>query len=299
MPEVVEIRRYADFIRKHMKDKTIKDITILNGRYKKHGPFEGYNYLKKADNLSIIDVKSKGKLLYMILNNNTYLMVTLGLSGGFVYNPRDTNKYIFPNLVEYLNEATVKEYQDKSLQHLNIKFSIREGDLYFFDTLSYGTIKLAKTIEELTNKLNRLGPDIMDLDTTVEIFSNRIKKYKNKKIGIVLMDQKVVSGIGNYLRADCLWLAKISPFRLAKDLDDHEIERIYQAGRVLTWGEYDRDKAIRLGILRKSDKLPKDYGREFFVYFEEEDIYGNKVTKEELYEGSQKRFIYWVKKIQK
>jgi hypothetical protein len=31
------------------------------------------------------------------------------------------------------------------------------------------------------------------------------------------------------------------------------------------------------------------------VYYEDTDIYGNKITKEELYEGSQKRFIYWVK----
>ena len=42
-----------------------------------------------------------------------------------------------------------------------------------------------------------------------------------------------------------------------------------------------------------------DYNRDFFVYDQEYDIYDNKVIKEELYEGSQKRFIYYVKEIQK
>ena len=56
--------------------------------------------------------------------------------------------------------------------------------------------------------------------------------------------------------------------------------------------------ALKLKIISKKDKLPSDYKRDFFVYYEETDIYGNVVIKEELYEGSQKRFIYWVKNYQ-
>jgi hypothetical protein len=36
MPEIIEIRKYADFIIKNLKNKYIINITILNGRYKKH-----------------------------------------------------------------------------------------------------------------------------------------------------------------------------------------------------------------------------------------------------------------------
>ena len=46
-------------------------------------------------------------------------------------------------------------------------------------------------------------------------------------------------------------------------------------------------------------KLPNDYKRDFFIYRQEKDIYNHKVKKEELFEGSQKRFIYWVEQIQK
>jgi formamidopyrimidine-DNA glycosylase len=108
------------------------------------------------------------------------------------------------------------------------------------------------------------------------------------------MNQKIISGIGNYLRADCLWVAKISPHRLVKNLDDTEFRKLFNACRLLTWGDYNRSKAIKLGIINENNKLPEDYNREFFIYFEEKDIYGNEIKKEELYEGSQKRFIYWV-----
>jgi len=40
MPEINEVRKYADFIKKKIKNNSITNINILNGRYKKHGPFE-------------------------------------------------------------------------------------------------------------------------------------------------------------------------------------------------------------------------------------------------------------------
>ena len=61
---------------------------------------------------------------------------------------------------------------------------------------------------------------------------------------------------------------------------------------------YDKKEAIKLGILKRTNKTPHDYKIDFFVYRREKDIYGNPVIKEELFEGSQKRFIYWVPKRQ-
>jgi formamidopyrimidine-DNA glycosylase len=113
------------------------------------------------------------------------------------------------------------------------------------------------------------------------------------------MNQKVISGIGNYLRSDILWLSRIDPFRLVKDLTEKEIKRIYQNTRLLTWGDYHFKKAVKLKIIKEDDKLPIHYKRNFFVYDQKEDIYGNPVIKKELYEGTQKRFIYFVETIQK
>ena len=167
--------------------------------------------------------------------------------------------------------------------------------------LSFGTLKVINDNKILLSKLNSIGPDIMDLSTTNQLFHSRIKKESNlsKPIGVVLLNQKIISGIGNYIRADALWLAKINPFKLCKKLTDGEINNLFHSLKIITWGNYNKEYAIKNKIIKKTDKIPYDYKRDFFIYREKTDIYGNNILKKELYEGSQKRFIYFVSKIQK
>jgi len=298
MPEINEVRKYADFVKSKLKK--INKINILNGRYKKHGPFPLYKELVNTLPVNVIDIKTKGKFMYMILSDGFYLFSTLGLSGGWVYQDNKTKKYSHPEIIEYLNKKDVDAYLQTSLNHLNVEFITDNGSIFFYDTLSFGTLKVIKNETELNKKLNTLGPDIMDNSTTYEIFKQRIQMNRNmsKEIGIVLMDQKTISGIGNYLRADILWLSKISPFRKINKITDNELKEIYHNSKVLTWGDYDYKKAIKEKIITSKDELPRDYERDFFVYFEDKDIYGHKIIKEELYEGNPKRFIYWVKERQ-
>lgn len=301
MPEVIEVRHYADDIKKYLKNEKILNIKITNGRYKKIGEFEGSNELLKSLPLKVIDIKTKGKLIYIKLENNFFIVSTLGLSGGWCFE--DNNKKIkLPKTYKYYikngDEDMVNQYMKNSLNHLNVSFNIKNGKMWFYDVLSFGTLRYVN-FEKMQKILKQLGNDIMDENTTFDIFSNNIKKYPEKTIGIVLMNQKVISGIGNYLRADVLYLSKISPFRKVKLLSNFEINKIFKYCKMLTWSFYDIKKSIKLGYYTKQDKLPEHYNRLFFVYGEEYDIFNNKITKEELYEGSQKRFIYWVKKIQK
>ena len=305
MPEINEVRKYANFIRKKLKNKKIIDINILNGRYKKNGPFENYKKLKNNIPLKLIDVKTKGKLLYLIFDNNLYLINRLGLVGGWCFLKNKSNNYdhtdIYKYYLKYGDKKMMETYNKNSLKHLNFEIITNKGTLYYYDMLSYGTLKCIDNDDELNKILNKIGPDIMDENTTLEIFRNQILKKNNldKLIGNVIVNQKIISGLGNYLRADILWLSKINPFRKIKKLSDNEIKDIYNNSKILTWGVYDKDFAIKLKIVKKNTKLPSDYERLFYIYMQEEDIYGNKVVKKELYDGSQKRFISYVPAIQK
>ena len=305
MPEINEVRKYSDFITHKLKNKEIIKINILNGRYKKNGPFQNYTKLKNNIPLKLIDVKTKGKLLYLIFNNNLYLINTLGLTGGWTFLKNGSNIYQHTDIYKYYLENGDKEMTDiyikNSLKHLNFEITTQEGTLYYYDILSYGTLKCIDNDDELNKLLNKIGPDIMDKNTTLEIFHNQILKKNNldKTIGNVIVNQKIISGLGNYLRADVLWLSKINPFRKVKNISDSEIKNIYNNSKILTWGIYNKHTAIKLKIIKKNIKLPSDYDRLFYMYMQEEDIYGNKVIKKELYDGSQKRFIYYVPTIQK
>lgn len=300
MPEIVEVKKYVDFINHYLHNNTIKQIKIINGRYKKHGPFEGYNKLIKSLPISNAKAYSKGKFIYIIIDD-IVLFNTLGLSGGWLYYLPKTKKYIHPDMTEFLNVKNVDKYLENSINHVNVEFKLKKGTLYFFDTLSYGTLKVVSNIDstELDTKLNMLGPDVFNI--SLKEFNERLKQNKNlnKKIGVVLVDQKVIAGIGNYIRSDCLWLAKLSPHNLVKNLDDNDIKKLYKSILSIIWSEYDYKYALKKKVITKNYKRPIDFNRDFFVYFEEKDIYGNKVKKELLYEGTQKRYIYWCPQIAK
>jgi formamidopyrimidine-DNA glycosylase len=301
MPEIIEVKNYADFIKKNIIDQKLLNINIINGRYKKHGPFSHYNKFKNLLPLQIIDVKTKGKFMYIIFENNYYIGVTLGLSGGWFFQNKGTKKLIHGINPEMFSEEAKKVYINNAMKHLNIEFSFHSGSLYFYDQLSFGTIKIFENTEQINKKLSTIGLDIMNKDTTLEEFKNKIcrKTNQNKEIGIVLLNQKLISGVGNYLRADSLWLSKISPFRKIKNINDNELKVLFHNIRLLTWSVYNYKKGIELEIIKKEDTLPIDYKKDFLVYGKDKDIYNNIITKEKLYEGSQIRYIYWVKKYQK
>jgi len=297
MPEIIEVRNYANFIKKKAKNKNLLTINILNGRYKKHNPFKHYYKIKNKLPLKLIDVKTKGKFMYFCLGD-FYIGITLGLSGGWFWKKSD--KLIHGIHPEMFDEESIKKYINNAMKHLNIEFIFDSGTLYFYDQLSFGTIKNFDK-DELYKKLSKIGLDIMDVNTIFSDFKLKINKItnQNKKIGNILLNQKIISGVGNYLRADSLWLSKISPFRKIKDIDDKELQVLFNNIRLLTWSVYNYKEGIELGVINKSDKLPIDYNKEFLIYGKDKDIYNNNITKEKLYEGSQIRYIYWVKNYQK
>ena len=338
MPEAVEVRKFADIISTNVLGHNITSINILKGRYHTHNhthkkPFEGYEELVKALPLKIESINTKGKFTYMKLVSNTkifYLFNTLGLTGGWTlksnkksnfakckhcnYMEVDSNIFTFPSILEYITEDRQNNWFKRALNHLNVEFitDYKNISFYFYDQLSFGTLKAVESDSGndcpiLDKKLKELGPDLLNEATTFEVFKEQILKKvnQNKPIGNVIVNQKIISGVGNYLRADALWMAKISPFRKVKDIHDSdgkysELELLYKSLIGLIWGDYDYKTGIKKGYIDTSSslKLPKDYERDFFIYRQEHDIYDNIVKKEELYEGSQKRFIYWVENIQ-
>lgn len=293
MPEVIEIKKYADFIKYYTKNDMLLNIKILKGRYKTHQPFKLYHSLIKKLPIKINDIKTKGKLLYFVLDNGNYIISTLGLHGGWVIKQHDKENYKFCNLINYVEEDKMDNYHNTALNNLNVEFVFKNYSLIYFDLLSFGTLKILKNETEMLNKLKLIGPDIMDEITDINIFTQQLNKKNNieKEIGVVLLNQKIISGIGNYLRADILWLSKISPFRKIKNLTNEDILHIFTNSKILTWNSYNVKKGVMYGYIKKNTILPNKFKTDFFVYNKLIDVYNNKVIKEEL--GG--RYIYWVK----
>jgi formamidopyrimidine-DNA glycosylase len=60
-----------------------------------------------------------------------------------------------------------------------------------------------------------------------------VEANKTKNITVFLTDQKMLSGIGNYLKSEILYYAKISPYKNLEDLSIHKIEKLYEAIKIV------------------------------------------------------------------
>jgi len=81
----------------------------------------------------------------------------------------------------------------------------------------------------LLNSLKEeLGPDPLSKDWNREEALKRLKKFSNEKIGVVLLDQSVIAGIGNILRNEILFRAGINPERTVQSLSEREITRLIE-----------------------------------------------------------------------
>jgi len=95
------------------------------------------------------------------------------------------------------------------------------------DARKFAKIDLWKT-EDLKKELEKLGPEPLEKSFTLKRFKEVIKNKKGK-VKQVLMDQSVISGIGNIYASEILWQAKVHPEKSVAKLNEKELELIYKA----------------------------------------------------------------------
>lgn len=291
MPEGVEVRLTAEKLLKLLLNAKLISLTILSGRYKRHSPPEGFDEFQKKLPVTIVDIKSKGKFLYFHLcDSNTksiYLGNTFGMDGGWT-TTQDKHCHIE---LEYLpkNKLTTP-FTTKNTQKIWYKDLRNFGRIFFM------------TCKELSAKLNTLGPDMIDTalgkkkSITYEAWKKIIQKHHKKQLVKVLMDQHIISGIGNYLKSEILYKAKLKPFRTIGDLSEEELKTLFKSIKSIMKKAYKEN-----GSIHYNKKIPfiledAKIGYQFLVYNRKEDDNGHKVKKIKL---SDNRTTHWVPEIQK
>lgn len=71
--------------------------------------------------------------------------------------------------------------------------------------------------------LEHLGPDVLEAPFDAAAFRDRLIRQPDRTIGAALLDQGVAAGVGNYLRAEILYLCRMDPWRRVGDLDSDEL----------------------------------------------------------------------------
>ena len=207
MPELPEVARTVRQVKEKVGDSTLSGIVIHSGRYKRHGEPEGLSSFLKESPLKIEDVYFRGKLIVFKLKSlesdqNWWIWNTLGMSGG---------------------------WKQKKSKHSHLEFITSKGSIFFEDIRNFGTFKFTNSLEETDKKIKKLGPDHLSGIIEDHEFKKRLQKRSKFTIAEVLMDQKIISGIGNYIKAEALYIAGISPHRKVESLSDGEFSKLNSA----------------------------------------------------------------------
>jgi len=256
MPEGPEILYISKICKKYLVGHKLKEIKS-NSKHRINLP--------QVSELK--EIKTYGKQMVFIFND-FYFHIHLGLTGWIVFKDAEYARYelVFDNLTMYID-----------------------------DSRRFSKLKIYKDKKESDKIINKLGIDILTKDFKLDYFSKYIKS-KNKNISSLLLMQDKISGIGNYIRNEALYIAKISPHRNTQDLDDNEIKKIYNAILYVAYSNYiEMMKMNKLKIDKMFKNIKTEVPYIFKVYSNVKDPYGNKVIKEDI--GGRKS--YYVKNIQK
>ena len=94
--------------------------------------------------------------------------------------------------------------------------------------------------------VDRLGPDIMADPPDLEAMLARFRSTdQTREIGVAVLDQRLVAGIGNVWKSESLWLARLSPWSRLADLGDDDLRRVLHEASVAMQSGRSRRAAYR------------------------------------------------------
>ncbi|KAI1429880.1 formamidopyrimidine-DNA glycosylase [Xylaria sp. FL1777] len=256
MPEIAEVARVAHFLRKHLVGKRIARIVALDdtsvfGKVGTSGPaFEAALTGKR-----VVSAGSQGKYFWLELDKPPHAVMHLGMSGWV--HIRDVQTMYKGG---EKSKNTDKDADKDTWPPKYWKFHLEtDGDpgvsVAFTDTRRFGRIRLVDCpgAEIRSNSpLVENGPDpVVDREIFTEEYLSKKMKGRHVPIKAFLLDQAMISGIGNWVGDEVLYQAKLHPEQYSDDFSNAEITRLYKAICFVC------DTAVE--VLGDSEKFPEDW----------------------------------------
>ncbi len=217
MPELPEV----EIISRGLRETIVgRRVTFIDVRLSKL--FVGVS--DKIIGAQVVSVERKAKMIVVGFDNGFSLLIHLKMTGQLVVDrkPNDKKTRVAGG------HPSAEWVADLPSKFTHVIFKFDDGStMYFNDLRQFGYIKLYKT-EEIKNLkvLGELGPDPFSTKLNPEYLMEIFSKRPRVKIKQLLLDQTVLSGIGNIYADESLFCAGISPLRPAKDVSRTEIVKL-------------------------------------------------------------------------
>jgi len=211
MPEGPEVQTVVNALNHAVVGKILSGCVILDTAKLPEG-IPADEFQRRIQGQQIVSAHRRGKYLNIELTSGDCIVIHLMMTGHLeLIHPGGTNPR-FTRLVLHFADGAA---------------------LCFVDLRRFGVATLLRPDQMATYKgFQNLGVDIYADDFTLANFAPIFDS--RRKIHTLLLDQSLVSGLGNIYVNETLFQAGIHPLRIANTLTEAEIERLYQAAREIT-----------------------------------------------------------------
>ena len=201
LPEVETVRRGLQHLITGFRITAAHDLHPRALKPESIAPLHALNGAK------ITGTNRRGKFMWITLNRPYVLVANLGMSGQFLIHQKD------------------RPQASHIRAQFHLKKPLRNLDLVFNDQRTFCWL----SIEELTNNVptsaQHIAADpfdpLFDKGATVKNYARR-----NIKIKTALLNQEIMSGVGNIYADETLWRAKVHPEALTSELSPKKIATI-------------------------------------------------------------------------
>lgn len=230
MPEIAEVARIVHFIRKNLAGKTLIKVTATDDPnvYGKVGT-SAAEFQKHMTGKKVLDAGQQGKYFWMVMSSPPHPVMHFGMTGWLKMKGEETYYY-------RKKEGDSDKEEEWPPKYWKFNLETKEEpkvEAAFVDFRRFGRIRLVDCPADDLRKTSPLvenGPDpVQDKDlVTVEWLK---AKCMSKKVPIkaMLLDQAVISGIGNWVGDEVMYDAKMHPEQYCNTLSDAQISQLHKS----------------------------------------------------------------------
>ncbi|MDT0202912.1 bifunctional DNA-formamidopyrimidine glycosylase/DNA-(apurinic or apyrimidinic site) lyase [Nocardioides sp. AE5] len=205
LPEVEVVRRGLDA---HAVGRTIQAVDVLHTRPVRRDPGGPTGFIASLTGRTITAARRRGKYLWLPLDSGDAILAHLGMSG------------------QMLVQAPGRPDE----RHLRVRLRLAGPDggaqeLRFVDQRMFGGLATSLGGADLPPEIAHIARDLLDPEFDLDDFVRRVRK-RTSAIKRLLLDQSLVSGVGNIYADEALWRARIHGERPGDRLTGKQVREL-------------------------------------------------------------------------
>ncbi len=188
MPELPEVETVRAGLARWVVGRTIAAVEVRHPRaIRRHLPGSAH-FATLLTGRKILDVRRRGKYLWLPLDSGDAILGHLGMSGQLLCQPASAADEL----------------------HLRVRLRFTDGDpeLRFVDQRTFGGLAVSEGGADLPAEIAHIARDPMDPEFSDAAFVAAIRA-KHTEVKRALLDQTLISGVGNIYADEALWRAKL------------------------------------------------------------------------------------------